>query len=72
MNEDNKAGLFNATHDRIANNWDKVDANILSLKFYDGKLLSLVKKVLNKKVIKKGKSSFINKGINYKNLYIKR
>ncbi|WP_237714523.1 hypothetical protein [Bacillus thuringiensis] len=44
MNEDNKAGLFNATHDRIANNWDKVDANILSLKFYDGKLLSLVKK----------------------------
>lgn len=72
MNEDNKAGLFNATHDRIANNWDKVDANILSLKFYDGKLFSLVKKVLNKKVIKKGKGSFINKEINYKNLYIKR
>ncbi|WP_368993501.1 glycosyltransferase [Caldifermentibacillus hisashii] len=73
MDDNNKAGLFLATHNRIKYLKKKtgVRVNIISVKKYDGRLLTLIKKIFKRTVYKKTKASFLFEGITYNNIYIK-
>lgn len=75
MNENAKAGLFIATHNRIKAlkaNYTEYDIDIYSLVKYDNWLLKLIKKILNKQIQSKfNKDSFEYEGIRYKYIYYK-
>lgn len=60
MDDNNKAGLFLATHNRIKYLKKKtgVRVNIISVKKYDGRLLTLIKKFLKELFIKKRRLLF--------------
>ncbi|WP_088293241.1 glycosyltransferase [Bacillus mycoides] len=71
IDEKNKTGLFNATHERIKTNANKFIYDIYNVNFYDGFLLKVLKILLGKKILKKEKDYFIHDGIKYNNVYIK-
>lgn len=74
MDENNKSGLFIATHNRIkvlTNDFRDNKVEVFCLNMYDNRVLSLLKKFLKRKVVEKRESSFEYDGIFYKNIYIK-
>ncbi|MED0988004.1 glycosyltransferase [Bacillus paramycoides] len=72
MKEEQKTGLFNATYNRIKYLIKHVEKyDVYSLREYDGKLLSLLKKVLNKNIKEKSKPNYEYRGIRIKYFYIK-
>ncbi|MFD0767738.1 glycosyltransferase [Bacillus sp. CGMCC 1.60114] len=72
MKEEQKTGLFNATYNRINSLTRHIDNyEIYSLREYDGKILSLLKKMFNKKVKVKLKEDYIYRGCKIKYFYMK-
>lgn len=72
MKEEQKTGLFNATYNRIKYLIKHVENyDVYSLREYDGKVLSLLKKILNKNIKGKSKLSYEYRGIRINYFYIK-
>ena len=74
MNENNKKGLFTATHERLKEiiKSESVDKyKIYSVQFYDGGIIKIIKKILNKEIRYKGKDNFTYEEIDYNKIYIK-
>ncbi|WP_206738124.1 glycosyltransferase family 4 protein [Fictibacillus sp. S7] len=72
MNEDQKTGLFNSTYQRINGLLPYLeDYNIYSIKSYDGRIYSLLKKLVKKNVVNKEKDFFYYKNLKIKSLYVK-
>ncbi|MGF9964008.1 glycosyltransferase [Bacillus rhizoplanae] len=72
MEEENKGGLFTATHQRIKSVSEHLDKfQVYSLRYYDGIIIRVIKKILKKKVYYKEKTEFKYDGITYKYLYIR-
>ncbi|MED3645223.1 glycosyltransferase, partial [Caldifermentibacillus hisashii] len=74
VNNNEKGGLFYATHNRIKETiriLGKNSVKVFSINFYDNSIIASVKKILNKNINKKSKSHIQIEGINYENIYIK-
>ncbi|MGG3671399.1 hypothetical protein CN923_29135 [Bacillus cereus] len=72
MDERNKTGLFNATHQRIKSLAPYLNEyGVYCIKYYDGTFMSVVKRVFNKRIKKKQEEYFVYEGIRYENKYIK-
>lgn len=72
MEEENKAGLFTATHQRVKGIKEHLNKlQVYSLRYYDGLFVRLVKKLLNKKIYYKTKKEFIYDGVTYRYLYLR-
>lgn len=74
MNENNRKGLFTATHERLKEivKGDEVsDYEIYCIQFVDAGLMKLLKKLKNKEIRTKGADEFIHEGLIYKKIYIK-
>ena len=75
MNENNKKGLFNATHERIKRlkKHEEFDKNeVYSIQIYDSFVIKSIKRIIGKKPINKGSESFKHEDMYYKKIYIKR
>ncbi|PFE52952.1 hypothetical protein CN318_22195 [Bacillus cereus] len=72
MKEEQKTGLFNATYNRIKNLSEYIDGyEIYTLREYDGKVLSTIKKIFHRKINIKLKKSYIYGGDEIKYFYTK-
>lgn len=74
MNENNRKGLFTATHEKlkeIVKNEEVRDYGIYCIQFVDAGLMKLLKKLKNKEIRTKGADEFIHEGLIYKKIYIK-
>lgn len=73
INENNRKGLFTATHEKlkiIINSKDINNCKIYAINFYDIGLMKLIKKISKKQIRTKGVDSFVYDGIEYKKIYI--
>ncbi|MGL6107497.1 glycosyltransferase [Romboutsia sp.] len=74
MNENNKKGLFTASHERLKElikSKEIEDYSIYSIMFYDAGLTKLLKRVMKKPIRTKGAEQFKYDGLTYKKVYIK-
>lgn len=73
INENNRKGLFTATHEKlkiIINSKDINNYKIYAINFYDIGFMKLIKKITKKQIRTKGVDSFVYDGIEYKKIYI--
>lgn len=74
MNENNRKGLFTASHERLkelVKSKDVEDYDIYSIMFYDAGLIKLMKKIMKKPIRTKGAEQFVYDNLTYKKVYIK-
>lgn len=73
MDESVKGGLFLATHNRIKELSKKegYSFKVFNIVKYDNWFLTLLKKILNRKILRQSNDSFVYDQIKYENLYIK-
>lgn len=73
INENNRKGLFTATHEKlkiIVNSKEINNYKIYAINFYDIGFMKLIKKLTKKQVRTKGVDSFVHEGIEYKKIYV--
>ncbi|PFW57230.1 hypothetical protein COL13_12270 [Bacillus cereus] len=72
MHEEQKTGLFNASYNRISYLSKHIeDYEVYSIKEYDGKVLTLLKKIFNKSIKRKSKESYRYGDIEINYFYMK-
>lgn len=74
MNENNRKGLFTATHEKlkeIVKSDEVKDYEIYCIQFVDSGLMKLLKKLKNREIRTMGADEFIHEGLIYKKIYIK-
>lgn len=74
MNENNRKGLFTASHERLKElikSKEVEEYSIYSIMFYDAGIIKLLKKIMKKPIRTKGAEQFVYDGLIYKKVYIK-